>query len=415
MSDSNYWDPKCPAGQHDDPDFRSQHFDPYSPDLTRGRFLRVSTEMLSQCPMAHSDKYEDGFWTVARYKDIESVHQDPVSYSSFPVTTPPFGNVRPMIPLESDPPLHKDYRRGVSDQLSRAAQNAKSTQYRAFAREYIDAFIDRGECDVSKELCSPLALRALMDALGVPEEDRHDMEDIGNRLVRKSDEAGGPAQAALDLYAYFTGLIARRREDPQDDIVTVLTQAEIDGKPLTQIEILDYCMVLVPAGFETTASSMSYMFLLLAERPELQDRLRAQPQLIPSALEEMLRYVTPVRSLTRTVMTDIELAGQPLRRGDRVHLNWVAANHDPEVFDSPEEIDIERRPNRHMGFGLGAHLCLGIHMARTEMKVAFEETLARLANIRLADPDKVVEESGTTWSISSLPIQFDRIDAGAQV
>ena len=360
--------------------------------------------------MAHSDAYENGFWSVGKYEDIEKIHQDPVSYSSFPVTVPPFGNVRPMIPLESDPPLHRDFRRILTDQLSRPSQNAKAEQYRTFAVDYIQSFVDRGECDVSKELCSPLALRALMDALGVPIEDREKMEDIGNRLVRQSEEQGGPAQAAQELYAYFTGLIQLRREEPKDDIVTRLTEAEIEGTPLTQIEILDYCMVLVPAGFETTASSMSYMFLLLSERQDLQEALRADPEKIPAALEEMLRYVTPVRSLSRTVMTDMEVGGCPMRRGDRLHLNWAAANHDPEVFQNPDEIDIERRPNRHMGFGLGAHLCLGIHMARTEMRVAFEETLRRMNNIQLADPEKIKEESGTTWSVSSLPITFDRIE-----
>lgn len=411
MTDDRYWDPQCPAGKHDDSAFLNEHFDPYGEDLSRGRFLRVAAGMADKCPVVHSDAYENGFWSVARYKDIESVHQDTETYSSFPVTIPPFGNVRPMIPLEADPPLHKDFRRILTDQFSRPSQLAKQELYRSYAIELLDVFVDRGECDVSKELCSPLALRALMNSLGVPDEDHPKLEDIGNRLVHKSEENGGPAQAALELYEYFDAMIPLRQESPQDDVVSRLCHAEIGGTKLTRIEILDYCMVLVPAGFETTASSMSYMFLMLAERPEIADRLRNDPSLIPSALEEMLRYVTPVRTLSRTVMADVEIAGQDLRRGDRLHLNWVGANHDPDVFENADQLDIERKPNRHMGFGLGNHLCLGIHMARTEMRVAFEETLKRMTNIRLADPAKVVEVPGTTWGISDLPIVFDRIEA----
>lgn len=405
MTDDRYWDPKCPAGQHDDLSYVREHFDPYSLDLTRGRFLRVAAELVQKCPVVHSDTHEDGFWSISRYEDVERLHQEPATFSSFPVTIPPFGNTRPMIPLESDPPLHRDYRRVLTDQFSRPAQRAKQEVYRGIARECIDAFVDRGECDVARELCTPLALRALMDALGVPSQDHAKMEDIANRLVRKIE----PAQAAAELEAYFTELIALRRADPRDDVVSRLCAAELNGTPLTQIEILDYCMILVPAGFETTASSMGYTFLILAERPDLQDRLRREPELIPSAIEEMLRYVTPVRGLSRTVMEDVEIGGQQFRRGDRLHVNWPGANRDPEVFEAPEVIDIERKPNRHFGFGLGAHLCLGIHMAREELKVAFEETLRRMTNIRVSDPAKVVEEPGTTWGISSLPITFDAV------
>jgi cytochrome P450 len=156
---------------------------------------------------------------------------------------------------------------------------------------------------------------------------------------------------------------------------------------------------------------MAYMFLLLCENPGIQERLSADHDLIPAALEEMMRYVTPVRSMARTVMADVEINGCPMRRGDRLHMNHVAGNHDPEVFENPEEIIIDRRPNRHLGFGMGPHMCLGIHMARAEMRVAFEETLSRMKSLRLADPDLVKEEPGATWSIASLPIEFDRVEA----
>ncbi len=185
-----------------------------------------------------------------------------------------------------------------------------------------------------------------------------------------------------------------------------LCAATVDGRPLTETEILDYCMILLPAGFETTASSMSMMFLILAEEPELQASLREDPERIPAALDELMRYVTPTRSHTRTVTAEFEIDGNTFRVGDRIYLNWAGANHDPAVFDRPEEIVADRRPNRHMAYGYGAHLCVGVHMARTEMRIAFEEVLAAMDDIRLTDPDAVVEQVGTTWAVTTLPVEF---------
>jgi cytochrome P450 len=399
-----YWQPSCPAGKHDDQDYVAEHFDPYSIELTRGRFVRVSNELRDRCPVTHSDTLEAGFYAVHGYAEIDSIHRDPKTFSSFPCTIPPFGNTRPMLPIESDPPLHRSYRGPLLDHFSRGSQRAKSEEYRAIVTECIDSFIDRGSADLATELCTPLTVRALMEMLGVPEGDRDGLEDIATRMIRQA--TADPAAAAVELMGYFTSLVELRRREPADDVVSQLCKADIAGVPLTDTEILDYCMLLVPAGFETTASSMGYMFLILAERADLQDQLRAEPERIPAALEEFLRYATPVRGLSRTVMAETELAGKTLRRGDRILMNWVGANHDPAAFSDPDEIDIDRRPNRHFGFGLGAHLCLGIHMAREELRVAFEETLSRMHDIRVADPAGIVEEPGTTWGITNLPVTF---------
>lgn len=415
MSEDTYWAPDAAPGEKD-LEYFQKHFSPYDFDLTRGRYLRVSSEMREKCPFAHSDAHEDGFWVLSRYSDIRKVHEQTKTYSSFPVTVPPFGNIRPMIPLESDPPLHKKYRAIVNPYFSRRKQNAKEEHYREMAVDFISNFIDEGECDLARELCIPLPLNVIMDALGVPQEDREKMESISNRLLRKPGQFEDPAEtqrivggAAMELYAYFSDLIALRREEPGDDVVSVLAHAEIDGQPLTQNELLDYCMILVPAGFETTASSMGYSFLFLAEHPEVADELRRKPELIPSGIEEILRYVSPVRGLSRTVMEDHELEGHQFRRGDRLNLNWPAANWDPEHFERPEEVILDRSPNQHMSFGIGAHLCLGIHMARVELKVAFEEVLRRMGNIRVTDKDGIKEAPGTTWGIMSLPVAFDKL------
>lgn len=413
-----YWDPMAPVPE--DLDYYAEHFDPYDVNLTRGRFNRISSELREKSPIFHSDAHEadtGGFWVVTRYRDIKAIHDDPATYSSFPVTVPPFGNIRPMIPLESDPPLQKKYRAIVNPYFSSRNLHAREEQYRMRVTELIDAFIERGECDLAKELCVPHPLNGIMDALGVPDEDRPKMESISNRLLRKPGIGEDPTEAAkvvrdaaIELYTYFTEAIEARRKEPGDDVISVLAHAEVDGTPLTMNELLDFCMILVPAGYETVASTLGYSFAFLADRPEIADKLRSQPGLVPHAIEEAMRYLSPVRGLSRTVMVDHELSGHKFRRGDRINVNWTAANWDPEEFPDPERFVPDRSPNRQMSFGWGAHLCLGIHMARTEMKVAWEEVLRRLKSFWITDPSKVMELPGTTWGIMSLPVGFEAAD-----
>ncbi|HEY2224601.1 cytochrome P450 [Actinomycetospora sp.] len=401
-----YWNPEVSADEHDDLGHLREHFDPLSPSLTRGRYTRVSRAMARECPVAHSDGFGDGVWIVSGYEQLVAVHRDEgTAYSNFPVLLQSFGQVRPMIPMESDPPLHRQYKQIIAAPLSRGVQTAREPSYRDLVRRHLRAFLDDGHAELFEQLCTPVTVHALMDTLGVPDDDRERLAALAIRLVRGDAEDGTPA---TEIYEYFGALAEARRAEPGEDIVSLLCTATVDGRPLTDSEILDYCLILLPAGFETTASSMSFMFLMLAEDPDLQRTLRDQPDRIPAALEEMMRYVTPTRSHTRTVVADTTLDGHDLRDGDRVHLNWVGANHDPAVFDRPDELCIDRSPNRHMSYGYGAHTCVGLHMARAEMKIAFEEVLAAMDDIRLADPDAVVEDVGTTWAITHLPVTFTR-------
>ncbi len=403
---ASYWNPDEPADDHDDVGHLREHFDPLSPSLTRGRYTRVARTMARECPVVHTDGFGDGLWTVSGYDQLVAVHREEgAAYSAFPVLLQNFGQVRPMIPMESDPPLHRQYKQIIAPPLARREQESREPYYRELVRRVLRTFLDDGRAELFEQLCTPVTVHALMDTLGVPEADRERLAELAIRLVRGHAGDGAPA---TEIYAYFESLSAAKRTEPGEDIVSLLCSATVDGRPLTSAEILDYCLILLPAGFETTASSMSFMFLMLAEDQDLQRLLRDEPHRIPTALEEMMRYVTPTRSHTRTVVADTTLDGHELRSGERVHLNWVGANHDPAVFDRPEELRIDRSPNRHMSYGYGAHTCVGLHMARTEMKVAFEEVLAAMDDIRLTDPDDVVEDVGTTWAITHLPVTFSR-------
>jgi cytochrome P450 len=400
---AKYWAPESPTGEHDDVEHLRCHFDPLSSSLTRGRYLRIAGTMARECPVTRTDGFGEGIWTVSGYAELQELHRDERDFSAHPVLLQDFGNTRPMIPMESDPPLHRQYKQIIAPLLSRSVQADKEPYYRELARTHIDRFLTRSRCDLFGELCNPMAVHALMDALGVPEPDRDRLAELAGAMVR--GKAGTGAEAT-EIYDYFAGLADAKRRRPADDIVSRLCSATVDGRPLTEEEILDYCVILLPAGFETTASSMSFMFLLLAEHPELQDELRDDPARIADALEEMMRFATPTRSHTRTVLADITIGGRSLHAGERVYLNWAGANRDPRAFDRPDELVIDRRPNRHMSYGFGAHICVGMHMARVEMKVAFEEVLAAMGDIRLAEPTDVVEEIGTTWAVTHLPVTF---------
>ncbi|MDD7933587.1 cytochrome P450 [Actinomycetospora straminea] len=282
MSDetAGYWAPWCPAGAHDDAEHLREHFDPLSESLTRGRYVRIAGEMARQCPVTRTDGFGEGIWTVSGYAELQELHrQEDSAFSAFPVLLQHFGNTRPMIPMESDPPLHRQYKQIIAPLLSRSVQTDKEPAYRAIARDLIARFVDRGRCEVFGELCNPMTAHALMDALGVPGPDRERLADLAVALVRGRAEGGNQAEA---IYAYFTDLAAAKRREPGDDLVTALTTATVDGRPLTEEEILDYCVILLPAGFETTASSMSFVLLLLAEHPSSRTSCAAPPSASPT-------------------------------------------------------------------------------------------------------------------------------------
>jgi cytochrome P450 len=396
-----YWEPECSAGEHESLSYLREHFDPLSEQLTRGRYGRVSGYMAQHCPVAHTDQVAGGIWSVSSYQYLADIHRDTVSFSNYPVLLQDFGNARPMIPMESDPPLHMQYKQTLSPLLSRKVQTEREPFYRRVAKQCVAKFVDEGRCDLFDELCKPLTVQSLMEALGVPARDWDRLAELGFQQARGEGHDAGP-----QIYDYFAGLMKEKRRNPGDDIISRLCTATVNGRLLTDTEIPDCSVILMPAGFETTASSLGFMFLLLAERPTLQQRLRDEPSLIPSAIEEMMRFVTPTRSHTRTVKTDTTIGEHRFKAGERIHLNWAGANHDPAVFEQPEELVIDRQPNRHMGFGFGTHTCVGIHMARAEMKAALEEVLEAMDDIRISEPDQIVEHPGSTWGVGNLPVEF---------
>jgi len=340
-----------------------------------------------------------GFWAVTRHADVWRVSLDQKTFSSHrgSALLPPFTEEE-LVPqrelmLNMDPPRHTKYRRLVNLGFSPKILNRTEHQVRERARAIVDAVARRGTCDFVTEVAAELPLQVIVEMLGVPHEDRHRFFEWSNTMVGTDDpEYNATAtkeqgQAAMmQLFAYANELAEERRRCPREDLTSVLLQAEVDGERLTEAQFDSFVMLLSVAGNETTRNLISGGMLALIEHPEQRARLLADPSLLPTAVEEMLRWVSPVMVFRRTAQTDCEISGQPIREGDRVTIWYASANRDEDVFTDAHRFDVGRTPNDHLGFGIGPHFCLGAHLARLEIRVMFEELLRRLPDIELAGP-----------------------------
>ncbi|HEX4109973.1 MAG TPA: cytochrome P450 [Solirubrobacteraceae bacterium] len=392
------------------------HFSLHDPEVQRHR-VALYHRMQQTCPVSQSDQF-GGCFAVSTYKGLYEAAHAPERFSSFPVTIPPFGNPVPMVPIEVDPPLHAKYRSLVHGKFSPKAVAAMEEPIRAIVVELLDGLAGRREVDLAEELAVPLPMRVLFSLLlGVPSKDWEELFRLSMILLQPdptlSEEAKIQARggAGMEMAGYFAGLLASLREHGYgDDLISDLDQAEVDGQQLTDEQIFGFCLLLVNAGFDTTASAISRMFNLFGLRPEIREAIRERvddPVALEVAVDEVIRYISPVAGLARTVTEDCVLEGTPLAEGARIHLLWPAANRDPEEFPDPDEFVVDRRPNRHVGFGSGIHRCLGLHIARGEVKILLEEFLRRMPDYRLSETAPPVWHTGETWGVKSLPVVFD--------
>jgi cholest-4-en-3-one 26-monooxygenase len=335
-----------------------------------------------------------GFWAVTKYDDCVTVNRDYERFSSAARGTMPFElsddeiAQQSLMMLNMDPPLHTRYRRLVNKGFTpRMVRDLEASIHRQ-ADEILDEVCERGEADFVTEISAELPLRVIAELLGVPAEDRHRMFDWSNRMVGSEDpEYGLTAEdamgAAMDLYAYASQLFAEKRIHPHEDLMSVLTQVEVDGEQLSDLELELFFLLLTVAGNETTRNLMSGAMAAFFAFPDEWSQLVADRSLLPTAVEEMLRFVTPVMNFRRTATTDTELRGVPIAEGDKVVFFHASANRDEEVFDRPDELDVRRDPNPHIAFGGGGpHFCLGANLARMEITVMFSHLLDRLADLR---------------------------------
>ena len=394
-----------------------EHFSLHDKDCQKYQD-EIFTEMRKSCPVAHSVEH-GGYYAVSRYRDVYDAAHKPELFSSFPVTIPPFGNPTPMIPIEADPPIHRKYRTLVGAQFSPKSVEALEPFMREMVSGIIDGLVGKTEADLAKEVAVALPLRAILELyLGVPEKDWEMLKNEFIYMLQPNPDATDEEnmersmQAGLNCTMYFAEMLEERRTKGYGtDLISHLDQAELDGERLTDDEIFGFCLVLVPAGFDTTASVLSRLLLMFAEKPEVRDRLEQvidDPGKLDLAIEELIRFIPPQPGVARNVTQACEFAGQELAEGDRLLLLWPSANRDPEEFPNPDELVLDRQPNRHLGFGSGIHRCLGSHLARLELKILLKEFLRRVPRYQVAPDKEAVWHTGNTWGVKTVPVVFEQ-------
>jgi cytochrome P450 len=319
--------------------------------------------------------------------------------------------------LYMDDPKHRKYRGLTSGWFNPAAlRRTMGETVVTLAGQYVDRMVEfRGQCDFARAIAQYFPLRVIMGMLGVPERDEMLMLTLTQRIMGPSDPeyvitgdaAEDRAQSISEIFAYFAALADARRARPTEDLATVIANGTVDGEPLGDMQTLSYYRVLATAGHDTTSATISAGLEALIRNPEQLRRLQREPELIPNAAEEMLRWATPVKQFTRTPTVDYELRGRTLAAGDLVLLSFASGNRDEEVFADPFHFDVGRpNANRNLAFGSGPHFCLGAPLARMQLSAFFTELLDRLDNFELTGP--VERTQGITNSgIKHLPIRYD--------
>ncbi len=365
----------------------------------------------------HEEPDGPGFWAVTKLADCTTVNRDYEHFSSANQATYLWDLAeddlaqQQLIMLNMDPPLHTRYRRLVNKGFTPRMINQLHERIHAATDDIIDSVIEHGKADFVTQIAAELPLVVIAELLGVPNEDRHRMFDWSNRMIGSEDPeyqtAGEVAQqASMELYAYASELFAKKRVDPHDDLMSVLTQVEIEGEQLSSLELELFFLLLTVAGNETTRNLISGAMATFFEHPDQWDLLRKDRSLLPGAVEEMLRWVTPVMNFRRQTTSAFELGGQQIEPDSKVVFFHISANRDETVFTDPQTFDITRNPNPHMAFGAGGpHFCLGANLARMEIRVMFEHILDRMPEL---EPDGEVErlQSAFISGVKHIPIRF---------
>jgi cholest-4-en-3-one 26-monooxygenase len=360
------------------------------------------------------------FWAITKHADIIEISKQPRRFLNaprlavFPEFAPPSDDERVARHLlNMDPPEHARFRKLASAHFTPRSVDRMRTGVEEIAREIVDELVGEGEIDFVETVAARLPLAVLADLLGVPREDWKLMFRWTNQIVGSGDPEyqvqGGQQRTAESartaLFEYFWKMIEERRRSPREDIVSVLANAELDGQPLPPFELLSYCFLLVVAGNETTRNATSGGLVALIENPGELARLRGDPSLVETAVEEILRWTTPVIQFCRTTTEDFELRGRTIRTGESMCLLYPSANRDEEVFPESDRFRVDRRPNPHLAFGVGEHFCLGAHLARLELQAVFRQLATRLDEIELTGPVQRLRSS-FLGGVKHVPIRY---------
>jgi cytochrome P450 family 142 subfamily A polypeptide 1 len=382
-------------------------------DLVSGDFYGSDPQDQYAWMRANAPVYFDqknGVWGVSRYADLKAVAKDPGTFSNAGGIRPDNGPLPMMIDM--DDPEHFRRRKLVNKGFTPRRVRDLEQKINDVCDEIIDSVCERGECDLVREIAAPLPMVMIGDALGVAPEDRSDLlqwsDDMVSALSNSASEASmtRAANAFANYTGYASNVIAdRRARAPQDDLMSIMVHAEVDGDTLDDDELVQESLLILVGGDETTRHVISGGMAQLLLHPDQRDRLVADRGLLDSAVEEMLRWVTPIKNMARTATRDVELHGQTIHAGEKLLLLYHSANRDERVFDEPQTFDIERSPNDHVAFGFGTHFCLGASLARLEVNVMIDRLLSRLPDLELVG-ETPLRPANFISGFEAMPVRF---------
>ncbi|HEX4490050.1 MAG TPA: cytochrome P450 [Acidimicrobiia bacterium] len=351
----------------------------------------------------------DGMVIVAKHEHVMSTLRNPEQFSSN-MDAISIGNIRPLIPLQVDPPGHVKFRR-LLDPLFAPKEVAKlEPEVRRLVNELIDGFVARGECELSDEFAIPLPCTVFLALMGLPLEDLDLFLRFKDDIIRPVGDTPDDAKAVQsatgqEIYAYFQKIVDARRAEPRDDLISGFVAAEVEGQRLTDEDILDISYLFLLAGLDTVTASLTCAVAYLANHPDRRDAIANDLSLVPAAVEELLRWETPVPGVPRVAMSDCVIGEEEIKAGDSVMCLLGAANVDSSEFPDADVVDLERQGNRHLAFGGGVHRCLGSHLARLEMRVALEELHRRIPDYAIKSGETPKYTMGIR-AVEYLPLVF---------
>lgn len=389
----------------------ADHFDIHAPEL--GAHLHDTLARARElCPIARSDVYDGGYWVATKYEDVLRIAQDWETWSNqLGISVGPEGQGNDMEgimipPVTVDPPLQRTFKRLINRYFTPAAVAPWEDGTRTLVTRLIDGFVERGECDFMEAFARPLPGLAFFDlALHAPSGDLEQVNDWAT--VASLTNLPESVDARMSLAMWINDFLARRREEePRGDVVDAVLSAEIDGRPINDIEAIGAVMLLVLGGLETTAGVLGMAMQRFCAHPEIPELLRAEPERIPAAIEELLRLDGSFICIGRTARVDTELGGRAVKAGERVMIYWASANRDESEFENPDDFDLDRFANRHIAFGAGPHRCAGSNLARMNLRIAFEELVQRVQDVRLQPGAEITYHSAMNRAPVTVPITF---------
>jgi cytochrome P450 len=369
-------------------------------------------DLRNACPVAHSDR-RGSTWLPTTYKDVVALAHDIEHFSSLDITVIPFTGEEPdepvlpygVPPISADPPLHTWTRRLLLPWFSHRKVDSYEPMTRDLCNRLIDSFLADGRADAAADYAQQIPVRVIAAILGVPESLSDTFTGWVRDVLEFADDEERRRDGTIALIEYFVAEVERRKTEPGDDLLSALLQTEMDGEPIEVAVVLGVAALTLIAGVDTTWSAIGSSLWHLATHPDDAKTLATDPEVMPLAIEELLRAYSPV-TMARVVTSDLEFEGCPMQTGDKVLMNFPAANRDPEAFEHPDQVILDRAHNRHVAFGSGIHRCAGSNLARMELRVAIEEWLRRIPEFRVEPGAEVTWAGGQVRGPRSVRVVF---------